>query len=96
MPKMVKSEAKKRLLVTEGELRDALLHGHEVVRGLVAVDLGHRVLDGRHQASAGPPRSRTASALRVWIHSSSRAVLPEVLPERDVDGGRRLGRRSSG
>ena len=87
MPKALKSDAKKRLLVTDGDDGDALLHRHEVVRGLIAVDVGQRVLDRRGRASAARPTSRTASTLRVWIHSSSRPYCDEVLAERHVDGG---------
>ena len=74
-----------------GRARDALLHGHEVVRGLVAVDLRHRVLDRPHQGQRVHRRRAPPATLRVWIHSSSRPYCREVLAEGDVDRGRRLG-----
>ena len=48
------------------------------------------------RGSCGSTVVRTTSDLRVCIHSSSRAVLPDVLAERDVGGGRLLAGRSSG
>ena len=89
MPKIVKSEAKKRLLVTEGELRTRCVHRHEVVRRLVAVDLRHRGLHGRHQRQRLDRGAHRQHLARVHPLVLAR-VLPDVLPERDVDGGRLL------
>ena len=88
---MVKSDAKKRLLVTDGDAADALLHGHEVVRGLVAV----------HLASSASSMERTRVSGSTDVAHDERlarvdplvlaAVLRQMLAERNVDRGRRLG-----
>ena len=85
MPKVVKSEAKKRLLVTEGELRDALLHGHEVVRRLVAVDLVHGVLDRSAPGVSGSTDAADRQRLA--------RVEPLVLARRTARGAGGTGRR---